>query len=94
MRFEWDEVKERRNRLKHGISFETATQVFFDPFQISRRDRFVEDEERWQTIGMVDGVLILLVAHQVDEEGEVIRIISARKATPRERMAYEEARRI
>jgi uncharacterized DUF497 family protein len=77
-----------------NIGFETALKVFFDPFHVSRQDRFVAGEERWQTIGMVDGVLILLVAHQIDEEGEVIRIIFARKATPRERMAYEEAREI
>jgi uncharacterized DUF497 family protein len=94
MRFEWDEAKDRINRVKHRVSFETAVKVFFDPFHVSRQDRFVAGEERWQAVGMVDGVLILLVAHQIDEEGEVIRIISARKATPRERMEYEEANEI
>ncbi len=94
MRFEWDEAKDRRNRFKHRVSFETAIKVFFDPFHVSRQDRFVAGEERWQTIGMVDGVLILLVAHEIDEEGEAIRIISARKATPRERTEYEEANEI
>jgi hypothetical protein len=94
MRFEWDEAKGRSNRVKHRVSFETAAKVFFDPFHISRQDRFVAGEERWQTLGMVNGGLILLVAHQVDEEGEVIRIISARRATRRERMQYEEAREI
>lgn len=91
MRFEWDEAKDRSNRLKHRVSFETAAKVFVDPFHLSRQDRFVGDEERWQTLGMVNGVLILLVVHQVDEEGEVIRIISARKATRGERRQYEEA---
>jgi uncharacterized DUF497 family protein len=54
----------------------------------------MEGEERWQTLGLVNGVLILLVAHQVDEEEDLIRIISARRATRRERMQYEEARQV
>jgi uncharacterized DUF497 family protein len=94
MRFEWDEAKDRSNRVKHRVSFETAAKVFLDPFHISRQDRFMEGEERWQTLGLVNGVLILLVAHQVDEEEDMIRIISARRATRRERMQYEEARQV
>ncbi len=55
----------------------------------------VEEEERWQTIGMVNGALIVLVAYTVvDEEGEVLRIISARRVTRQERMEYEEANQI
>ena len=55
----------------------------------------VEDEAHWQTIGMVDGVLLVLVAYSVvDEEEEVIRIISARKVTRQERIEYEEASKI
>ena len=93
MRFEWDEAKNRRNRVKHRISFETAIAVFDDPSSLSILDRVVEDEERWQTLGLIDGVLVVLVAHTCrEEEGEeVIRIISARKATPRERSWYEKA---
>jgi len=93
MRFEWDEPKSRRNLAKHNVSFETAKLVFDDPLAISIPDRIVEAEQRWQTLGIVGGMAVLLVAHTYKEEnaGEVIRIISARKATPRERMFYEQA---
>jgi len=93
MRFEWDEEKNRRNRVKHKISFEIAREVFEDPWAISVRERVVEGEERWQTIGAISEGDLLFVAHtQRDERGEeVIRIISARKATPRERRVYEES---
>jgi uncharacterized protein len=83
--FTWDPAKNRSNRRKHGVSFETAALVFDDPFHITRSD-MVAGEERWQTIGMVGGLYVLLVAHNVDED--VIRIISARKATPQERRIY------
>ena len=86
--FAWDERKNRANRKKHRISFETATLVFDDPFHISVQDREVDGEVRWQTIGMVNGVHLLLVAHTVDEEANLIRILSARKATRRERSIY------
>jgi uncharacterized DUF497 family protein len=91
MRFVWDEKKNRANRLKHRVSFETAVLVFDDPFQLSIQDRHVGGEERWQTFGLVGGVVVLLVAHTyADEDGEeVIRIISARKATRHERARYE-----
>jgi uncharacterized protein len=95
MRLTWDEAKNRSNRRKHGISFDTAARVFLDPLHISRQDRIVEGEERWQTIGMVDGVLLILVAYTViEEEDEVIRIISARRVTRQERIEYEEAHEI
>lgn len=95
MRLEWDERKSRQNRAKHGISFETARLVFEDPQAISIQDRYENGEERWQTIGRVGHEVILLVAHTCDDEEceEVIRIISARKATPRERKAYEQVDR-
>lgn len=64
--------------------------VFDDPLHVSVPDRELEGEPRWQTIGMVGGAHILLVAHTVDEEAELIRIISARKATRRERSIYEQ----
>lgn len=95
MQFAWDEAKNRSNRRKHGISFETAVRVFLDPLHLSRQDRIVEGEERWQTIGMVNRVLLILVAYTlVDQEEEVIRIISARRVTRQERIEYEEAREI
>jgi uncharacterized DUF497 family protein len=92
LRFSWDERKNRSNRRKHHVSFETAALVFDDPCHISHLDREVEGELRWQTIGMVKGTHVLLVAHTSpesdDEEEENIRIISARKATPQERRVY------
>jgi uncharacterized protein len=86
--FAWDERKNRINKRKHRISFETAIAVFDDPFQVSRQDREVETEERWQTIGVVRGIRVLLVAHTVQEGDAMIRILSARKATPQERRIY------
>ena len=82
MQFTWDQRKDRVNQRKHGISFATAIPVFDDPDHVSVQDREVDGEARWQTIGMVSGVRVVVVAHTVDEDEEVIRIISARKATP------------
>jgi len=92
MRFTWDENKNRRNKAKHGVSFEVAQRIFDDPFQLSLQDRHEGGEERWQTIGSVGGVVVLLVAHtyRVEGEEEVIRIISARKATRQETTRYEQ----
>jgi len=93
MRYEWDPGKDRANRTKHGVSFATAVRVFEDPRHLSVLDRHEAGEERWQTLGLVGGVVVLLVAHtyREDDEGdEVIRIISARKATRRERQRYEQ----
>jgi len=93
MRYEWGPRKDRANQAKHGVSFATAARVFEDPRQLSVQDRHEAGEERWQTLGLVGGVVILLVAHMYreDVEGdEVIRIISARKATRRERQRYEQ----
>lgn len=76
---------------KHDVSFETASLVFEDPLRISIQDRHTNGEERWQTIGMVKGVLMLLVAHTIidDDDCEIIRIISARQVTKAERNQYE-----
>lgn len=91
MRFEWDEAKSKSNLRKHRISFETAVLVFNDPNALTEQDREIDGEARWRTIGMVDGQLILFVAHTVEEQKEeVVRIISARKATAGERREYEE----
>jgi uncharacterized DUF497 family protein len=92
MRLEWDETKNRANQAKHGLSFETASRVFDDPYQLSVQDRYEGTEARWQTLGLVSGVVVILVAHTWREQGddEVIRIISARKATKQERLRYEQ----
>ena len=91
VRFEWDEGKDRTNIAKHGVGFDEARKVFSDPHVIIRQDRVVEGEERLHAIGHVGRVL--LVVHSVREEGlgAIIRIISARKATPAERRLYEES---
>ncbi len=92
MRFEWNEAKNRSNQAKHGLSFETAALVFDDPHQLSVQDRHEGSEQRWQTLGLVGGVVVILVAHtwREQDDDEVIRIISARKATRQERVRYEQ----
>jgi uncharacterized protein len=92
MRFEWDENKDRLNLSKHDVRFETATLVFDDPHAITV-DEFSDEELRWITVGAIGPGAILFVVHTgFEKDGEdVIRIISARAAEPRERKAYEEA---
>jgi len=96
IRFEWDEAKDLSNRRKHGVSFEEASQVFLDPRYVSVEDRVEGGERRWQTLGFVRGLLLLMVAHTLKEEEddgtlvEVIRIISARPATRKERRRFED----
>ncbi len=100
IRFEWDKAKNLSNRRKHGVSFEEASQVFCDPLYVSVQDRIEGGEVRWQTFGLVENLLLLTVAHTVREEREdgtdydksvdVIRIISARPATRKERRRYED----
>lgn len=92
MRWTWDPDKDRRNRRIHGISFDTAQLVFDDPLAISRPDRHAT-EERWQTVGLIGHVIVLVVhtwpERDPDTGEDVGRIISARKATRHEREAYE-----
>jgi len=90
VKFEWDPNKARSNRRKHGISFDEASTVFNDPFFITFLDiEHSQDEERYITLGISADQRLLMIAHT--ERGEVIRIISARKATKNERRFYEEA---
>lgn len=95
IQFEWDPVKNLSNQRKHGMSFEEAAQVFRDPLYLSWKDRVQNGEERWLACGEVEGMSLLIVAHTIREELEdgseieVVRIISARKAEPRERLRYE-----
>jgi uncharacterized DUF497 family protein len=88
--FTWDARKDRLNRRKHRISFDTALHVFDDPYHVTTQDREVDGEPRWQTIGMIGAHNVLLVAHTIDDGGEAIQIISARKATRAERRIYAE----
>lgn len=93
-RFVWDANKARTNVAKHALEFEDALLAFADPFAVTERDRIEGGELRWQTLGMVHGQLIIMVAHTVqdaDAETEVIRIVSARRADRKERRRYEQA---
>jgi hypothetical protein len=91
MRFEWDENKAIRNFVKHGVSFEEAATVFGDPLSDTFDDPdHSAEERRFVIIGMSEKGRMLIVAH-TDEE-EVVRLISAREPTRREREFYEESR--
>ncbi|HZP22054.1 MAG TPA: BrnT family toxin [Terriglobales bacterium] len=93
--FEWDSEKAQSNVRKHGVSFELARSVFLDEFALIEQDRIVDGEPRWRTIGFVGGRTVLFVAHTLEAKGEheVVRIISARRATPTERRSYGENRK-
>ena len=95
VRFEWDEAKAKSNERKHGVRFDDAMLAFADPFALVEQDRIEGGELRWQTLGLVGGVVLLLVAHTVrgEAEDEIIRIISARKASRKERERYDENRK-
>jgi uncharacterized DUF497 family protein len=89
MRWTWDPDKAAGNRAKHGVSLETAEAVFDDPLHLSKPDPH-PDGDRWNTIGKVGHVLLLVVHTWPEGEEEIGRIIGARKATAHERKAYEE----
>jgi len=85
----WDPVKAISNKEKHGIDFEEAATVFRDPLLLVQPDLDHSlDEERWIALGKSIRHLLLVVVHTDDER--TIRIISARKAAPRERRRYEQ----
>ena len=87
MQFEWDEEKAALNLKKHGVDFRDAVRVFYDVNRIEWYDSEHSDEEdRYNTIGMVREVLFVVYT----ERRERTRIISARKATPRERRIYDD----
>lgn len=85
----WDPDKARRNVEKHGVDFEEASTVFRDPLLLVMPDlEHSQEEERWLALGMSVRQLLLVVAHTENEQ--TIRIISARKAEPKERRRYEQ----
>ncbi|MEH1971215.1 MULTISPECIES: BrnT family toxin [unclassified Nostoc] len=88
MKFEWDKNKNQQNIQKHGISFEEATEIFAGVVFTSIDERYDYEEIREISIGSIQGVVIITVAH-TDRNGN-IRLISARKATPKERRTYYE----
>lgn len=90
MNFEWDEVKEKLNIAKHSVDFSEAKSVFADEYGLVVFDEdHSSDEERFYLLGMSDKERILLVVHCY-RENDTIRIISARKATAREKKQYKE----
>ena len=91
MRFEWDVEKASTNVKKHGVSFEEASSVFFDDNALLRDDPdHSEEEDRFIILGLSEAANILVVCHCYRMNDEIIRIISARKATSQETKQYNE----
>ncbi len=89
LRFEWDERKAKANQKKHAVSFEEAQTVFFDDKAIEFPDPdHSEEEKRFLMLGRSFRLRILVVSHCFRKSESAIRIISARKATRKERTAY------
>ena len=91
--FDWDQAKAASNQKKHGVSFEEARSVFYDEFAV----QFFDDEnsgseDRFLMLGFSDEARLLIVCHCERENGNVIRIISARKATKKEGKYYPGAK--
>jgi hypothetical protein len=88
--FEWDEVKAKANLRKHRVSFEEGKTIFNDPFLFTfPNNKHSGSEERYINIGLSANGRVLILTH-TERQGK-IRIISCRKATPRERRFYEES---
>ena len=89
LRFEWDEAKNRATQRKRGVSFEEARTVFYDENAVEFFDEeHSKREDRFLLLGRSSRVRVLMICHCLREDGDVIRIISARKATPNERKLY------
>ena len=89
LRFEWDPRKAASNARKHGVSFEEARSVFADErAKLIDDPDHSEDEDRFILMGLSGSLRVLIVCHCYREEGNVVRIISARKATAREEKFY------
>ncbi|HUH02402.1 MAG TPA: BrnT family toxin [Kofleriaceae bacterium] len=86
IRFVWDEEKDRQNQKKHGVSFEEAATVFGNfPLEVYYDPDHSEAEDRYIAVGYSNQERVLLVVHCENQRGTEIRLISARKATRRER---------
>ncbi len=89
IRFSWDPKKAASNRRKHGVTFEEARSVFYDELAVLIDDPdSADDEQRFILLGMSGVGRILVVVHCVREDGDVIRIISARRASRSEQGDY------
>ncbi|HLQ25848.1 MAG TPA: BrnT family toxin [Acidiferrobacterales bacterium] len=92
--FDWDADKAAANERKHGVRFEQALTIFRDPLALTVYDKeHSETEERWATIGLAEGGLTIVVVHTFTPRtpgNALIRLISAREATKRERQQYED----
>ena len=90
IKFEWNPSKAASNLKKHGVSFEEAQSVFYDEFAVQFYDEsHSSEEDRFLMLGMSSGAHLLLVCHCERDSGNIIRIISARKATKQESSYYE-----
>ncbi len=90
IKFEWDSSKATSNKKKHGVSFEEAKSVFYDEFAVQFYDsENSELEDRFLMLGLSNESRILIVCHCERDAGDIIRLISARKATRKERRFYE-----
>jgi uncharacterized protein len=88
--FEWDPPKAAANLRKHQVSFDEAKSVFYDEFAVQFfDDEHSSEEDRFLLLGMSSGAKLLIVCHCEREQGEIMRIISARKATKRESAFYQ-----
>jgi uncharacterized protein len=92
--FVWNTAKAASNERKHSVNFNLVARAFSDPYRFTELQDFVDGVPRWQTMAMFEGILLLFVVHtDWEEDGtEIIRIISAREATSRERRQYEQNR--
>ena len=89
IKFEWDLAKAAANVKKHGVSFEEAQSVFYDEFAVQFFDEdHSSDEARFLMLGLSAEARLLLVCHCERDAGDIIRIISARRATKRESTFY------
>ena len=88
--FSWNQAKAKSNLKKHGVSFEEAQSVFYDDLAVQFYDEDSSDEERFLLLGMSNDSRILMVVHcERGEDGDELRIISARKATKNEQQHYQ-----
>ena len=91
IKFEWSDVKASKNIEKHGVSFEEASSVFYDDFAVQFYDSEHSElkEDRFIILGVSNNSRMLMVCHCEKQSGDVLRIISARKATKNERKFYQ-----